>query len=191
MAMHVRSDLVSALGRGAHDAGLAAMFGGALFGRLAMHPALAEVSHPAERGKVVNDAWRRYGTVNSLGLAAVVGGWAGARAGEAADRSLSPRERRLARAKDVAVVAVAVTGVASALEGVRFGRMAPDGAVPLIDGNEASPAAPAPAARAKRALNALGGASLAAELALIGVNAALGQANFRRPPARRVLRRRY
>jgi hypothetical protein len=171
MAMQVRSDLVSALGRGAHDAGLAAMFGGALFGRLAMHPALAEVSHPAERGKVVNDAWRRYGTVN--------------------DRSLSPRERRLARAKDVAVVAVAVTGVASALEGVRFGRMAPDGAVPLIDGNEASPAAPAPAARAKRALNALGGASLVAELALIGVNAALGQANFRRPPARRVLRRRY
>ena len=41
--------------------------------------------------------------------------------------------------------------------------------------------------RAKRRLNVLGIASLAAELGLVGVNAALAQQGFRRPPRRRVL----
>src|SRR3954449_7579266 len=100
-----------AAARAAHDVGLAALFGGNLFGRLAMHPALEGVCGPEERGQVVNAAWRRYGTVNSLALAAVVGSWLSARG----DQSGS-----LTRAKDAAVAAVALTGVASAIAGVRF-----------------------------------------------------------------------
>jgi hypothetical protein len=41
--------------------------------------------------------------------------------------------------------------------------------------------------RMKRRLNALGLVSLAAELGLAGVNAALNQQSFRRPPRRRAL----
>src|SRR3954454_1790739 len=119
-----------------------------------MHPAVEWVSSPEERGKVVNEAWRRYGLFNSLGLAGVVGGWALERSGP-----MGPR--------DVAVAAVAVTGVASAIEGVRFGRSAPGGAVPLESGSSPSPSTPDPAARSKRVLNALGQASAIAELALI------------------------
>ena len=96
---------------------------------------------------------------------------------------------RLARAKDVLVGVVAVTGAATAVEGVRFSRDAPGGAVPLRDGDHTAEGAPPQAARRKRRLNALGAASLAAEVALVGVNAALGQQNFRRPPARRLARR--
>jgi hypothetical protein len=140
--------------RAAQDIGIALLFGGNLFGRRAMHPALEWVSSPEERGKVVNEAWRRYGAFNSLGLAGVVGGWALERSGP-----LGPR--------DAAVAAVAVTGVASAIEGVRFGRSAPGGAVPLESGSSPSPAAPEPAARSKRLLNALGQASALAELALL------------------------
>jgi hypothetical protein len=140
--------------RTAQDVGIALLFGGNLFGRRAMHPALEWVSSPEERGKVVNEAWRRYGLFNSIGLAGVVGGWALERSGP-----VGPR--------DVAVAAVAVTGVASAIEGVRFGRSAPGGAVPLESGSEPSPAASEPAARSKRLLNALGQASALAELALI------------------------
>ena len=191
MGLRVESDLVSSLARAAHDAGLAALLGGNLFGRWAMHPALADISNESERGQVVNHAWRRYGTVNSLSLAAVLAGWLGARAGETQDRWLSPRERRLARAKDVTVLAVAVTGVASAVEGVRFGRMAPEGAVALRDGNEPAPATPPRAARAKRVLKALGRASAATQLTLLAVEAGLAQASYRRPPARRLVRRRY
>ena len=61
---------LSQAGRAAHDLGLAGLLGGVLFGRMALHPAVAAISDPRERGEVVNAAWRRYGTVNSLSLAA-------------------------------------------------------------------------------------------------------------------------
>ena len=60
-----------------HDVGVGAIVGGNLFARVGMHPALREVSDPRQRGSVTNTAWRRYGTVNGLGLAAILTGWAG------------------------------------------------------------------------------------------------------------------
>ena len=187
----VPSDTLSGLGRAAHDAGLGVLIGGNLFGNLAMHPALADVSDATERGMVVNRAWGRYGAVHALALGSVVAGWAGARPNEAAPRWLSGRERVLARARDVATAAVAATGVATAVEGVRFSKSEPGGAVPLADGSTPADETPPGAARIKRRLNALSSASLAAQLALVAVNAGFSQQNFRRPPLRRVLRRRY
>ncbi|HET8952844.1 MAG TPA: hypothetical protein VFN44_20140, partial [Solirubrobacteraceae bacterium] len=148
-----------------------------------------EISDPAERGKLVNAAWRRYGAINSLSLLAVTGGWAGARLDEAANRRLSPPERRLALAKDVLVGVVAVSGLATAAEGMRFARTAPDGAVPLRDGDHAAAGASDASRRSKRRVSALGAVSLVAEAGLLGVNAALNQRNFRRPPARRLVPR--
>src|SRR5215208_2903231 len=177
---------LSQVGRAAHDIGLAGLLGGNLFGRLALHPSVTEISNSAERGKVVNAAWRRYGAVNTVSLLAVTTGWAGARATEAADRRLSPRERQLARARDVLVGVVAATGLVTAVEGVRFAKKAPGGAVPLRDGDHTAPEASDDQRRAKRRLNALGIASLAADASLVAVNAALNQENFRRPPARRL-----
>src|SRR3954465_859995 len=173
------------VGRAAQDLGLAGLLGGNLFGRLALHPSVTSISDERERGTLVNAAWRRYGTINSLSLLAVAGGWGGARAAEGGDRRLSPPERRLARAKDVLVGVVALTGVATAVEGVRFSRDAPGGAVPLRDGDYTADSAPTAAARRKRRPDPLRAASLAAEVALVGVNSALAQENFRRPPARR------
>ena len=141
--------------RAAQDVGIALLLGGNVFGRRAMHPAVEWISSPSERGKVVNDAWRRYGLFNSLGLAGVVGGWA-------LERRDSPDTLR-----DAAVAAVAVTGVASAVEGVRFARSSPGGAVPMHSGSEPSGDTPTGAAHTKRLLNALGQASAIAELALI------------------------
>jgi hypothetical protein len=189
--IRIPSDTVSSLGRAAHDAGLAALLGGNLYGRIALHPALADVSDAAERGRVLNRAWRRYGWINSAGLAAIIAGWTGARVNEAKPSSLSPRERRLAIAKDASVAAVAVTGLATALTGIRFAKAAPGGAVPIEDGNHPGPYTPDHAAKLKRRVNALSAASALSELTLVGVNAALGQANFRRPPLRRWLRRSY
>ena len=92
--------LLSEFGRAAHDVGLAGLLGGNLFGRIALHPAVTELADPTERGKLVNAAWRRYGTINSLSLAAVASGWIGARLNESANDRLTPDERRLAYAKD-------------------------------------------------------------------------------------------
>jgi hypothetical protein len=180
---------LSKVGRAAHDIGLAGLLGGNLFGRLAMHPSVTEISDQAERGKVVNAAWRRYGAVNSLSLAAVASGWFGARLRESAPSRLSEPERRLAYAKDALVAVVAATGLATAAEGMRFARMAPGGAVPLRDGDHAAPAASEPARRSKRRVNALSTANLVSEIALVAVNSALAQEGFRRPPARRFFRR--
>jgi uncharacterized membrane protein len=178
---------LSQLGRAAHDIGLAGLLGGNLFGRLALHPSVTHISDKAERGQVVNAAWRRYGTVNSLSLLALTSGWLGARLNEAGPSRLSPAERRLAVTKDVLVGAVTVTGLATAVQGVRFSRQAPGGAVPLDDGDHTAPEATAQQERAKRRLNVLGMVSLTAELGLAGVNAALNQQSFRRPPRRRAL----
>jgi len=180
---------LSQVGRAAHDAGLAGLLGGNLFGRFALHPSVTEISDPAERGKLVNAAWRRYGAINSLSLLAVTTGWAGARLDEAANRRLSPRERQLARAKDVLVGVVAVAGLATAAEGMRFAKTAPGGAVPLSDGDHAADGASEASRRSKRRVNRLGAFSLVAEAGLVAVNAALNQHNFRRPPARRLIPR--
>jgi hypothetical protein len=180
---------LSKAGRAAHDVGLAGLLGGNLFGRIAMHPSVTEISDPAERGKVVNAAWRRYGVINSLSLAAVATGWVGARLRESANAQLSDDERRLAYAKDALVGLVGVTGLATAVEGMRFARMAPDGAVPLTDGDHAAPSASAPARRSKRRVNVLSTANLISEVALVTVNSALAQEGFRRPPARRLIPR--
>jgi hypothetical protein len=181
--------LLSQVGRAAHDAGLAGLLGGNLFGRFALHPSVTELRDPAERGKLVNAAWKRYGAINSLSLLAVTTGWAGARLNEAENGRLSPEERRLARAKDVLVGVVTVTGLATAAEGMRFARTAPDGAVPLRDGDHAAAEASAASRRSKRRVNALGAVSLVAEAGLVAVNAALNQRTFRRPPARRLIPR--
>lgn len=183
------SVLASQIGRAASEVGMAGLLGGTLFGRLALHPAVSAISDPRERGQVVNAAWRRYGTVNALSLLAVTGGWLAARADEARDRNLSPRERRLARVKDGFVAATMVTGLATMVEGIRFSKLAPEGAVPLVDGDHTTAAATRSQTRAKQRLNVLGILSLGADLGLVATDAALSQENFRRPPARRLLSR--
>jgi len=191
MYLHLESDALSSAGRAAHELGVAALIGGNLFARVAMHPALGDISDERERGAVLNRAWRRYGTVNSAALGAVVAGWVGARASETRPALLSGPERRLASAKDVAVLATALTGVGSAVAGVSFARCAPGGAVPMHDGDDPVENTPPKAARLKRAAGVLGALHLASAVSLAVVNASLAQVNFRRPPARRLLRRRY
>jgi len=144
-----------------------------------------------ERGKVLNRAWRRYGTVNSIALTTLVAGWLPARLNEARPRWLSPAERRAAVAKDIAMGAVVLTGLASALSGVEFAQQAPGGAVPMQSGSAPAPETPPRAARLKHLVNTLGALNLGAEVALVVANATLSQIGFRRPPVRRVLRRRY
>jgi hypothetical protein len=185
-------ETINSAGRVAHDVGLGAILGGNLFARIGMHPALREVSDPRERGKVVNAAWRRYGTINSLALAALIAGWAGSRVGEADREGLSERECALRTARGAALAAVAVTGVAAGIQGVRFSGMEPEGAIPLEDGSEPEAGASRGESRAKRRLNLLGALHLASALTLAGVNALLreaGPAPGPRSRRRRFLRR--
>jgi hypothetical protein len=173
-----------------HDIGLAAWLGGSMFGKLALNPAVAHVSSRAERGKVVNAAWGSYRPVNATALAAVGGAWFAARLTEASGGRQSEVERELARVKDGLVVGALASGAATAVQGGRLSRQAPDGGVPIERGTEPAAETPKPAARIQRTLGLLSSANVAFGLALVAVNAMLAQQAHSRPPRRRALLRR-
>lgn len=186
-AVEVAGEALSYTARTAHDFGLVAWVGGSLFGRTALGPAIARVTSKAERGEVLTSAWRRWGMVDGVAVAAVSAGWLGARLGEARPANLTPREAAIARVKDELVIGSLLTSVASAILGARFSRQAPGGAVPVDSGAHSAPETPHRAARMQRIYQVLGPANLAAGLGVVAADAALAQEAFRRPAARRRL----
>lgn len=159
---------------------LAALIGGNLFGRVAMGPALSQIGDKTERGRVLNRAWRTYGTVNSLALLTLAASWFPNRRAELGVLWVSRSERALVLAKDTMVTGVVVTGIASAATGVGFAREAPGGAVPMESGHDPAPEASGRASDLKAALNRLGALNLAFEVGLVTVNVALLQRRTRR-----------
>jgi hypothetical protein len=158
----------------AHNIGLAASFGGQLFGKLALNPKLAVLSARDERGKMLNAAWNRYNVVNavSFGVAALT--WFLGRAG-VSGRSIDEEARNLVLAKDALFVAGALTGLASIFSGLRLTRQAPDGATPIQTGTEPAPDTPEEAAGLLRTVNVLGNLSLGIIASIIAVTTILSQ----------------
>ena len=179
------SDTLANTTRAAHDVGLAAWLGGAMFGKFAHNPALRRISSRPERGAVANAAWNGYNVVNMLGLGAAAAGWAAARATETRPDKLSPPERRLSLAKDGLMAASVATGIINGIQGARLAKLAPDGAVPVETGTEPAPETPPQAAKIQKSLGVLGTLNIASGAALVAVNGMLAQINHSRPPLRR------
>ncbi len=105
----------------AHDLGLAASIGGALFGRTALDPSLRLISDPSERDRVNEEAWKRYGRVTLASHVAIAAPWVVGRLLRSG-REVSASARSLTRAKDI-LLAISVASVAaSALLGRRMAR---------------------------------------------------------------------
>jgi hypothetical protein len=183
------SDTLANSTRAAHDVGLAAWLGGAMFGKFAHNPSLMKISDRAERGSVSNAAWNGYNPINALGLGTAAVGWAAARVTEARNGNLSGRERALSAAKDGLMASSLLTGVLSGVQGARLARQAPDGAVPVETGVKPAPDTPPKAAVIQRSLRVLGNLNIASGVALVAVNAILAQTNHSRPSRSRALRR--
>ena len=175
--------------RAAHDVGLAAWLGGAMFGKFAHNPSLEKISSHTERGSVSNAAWNGYNAINAAGLGAAALGWAAARFTEAKPSNLSNSERALSSAKDGLMAAAVVTGVASGVQGARLAKQAPDGAVPIETGTVPAAETPPKAARIQRSLGVLGSANILAGVGLVAVNAILAQTNHSHPAKKRALLR--
>jgi len=184
------SDTLAYVTRAAHDVGLATWFGGTMFGKFALNPAVEAVSDRAERGKVLNAAWNGYNVLNAAGLGAAAAGWAAARFTEANPVRMSATENALSVAKDGLMTAAVATGVANGIQGVRLARQAREGAVPVQSGTEPAPETPPTAAGIQRSLDVLGNINIGVGAALIAVNAILAQVNYSRPTTRRALLRR-
>lgn len=177
------SDTLSHSTRAAHDVGLAAWLGGAMFGKFAHSPALRRISSRSERGAVANAAWNGYNMVNALGLGAAAAGWVASRATETRPDKLSGRGRTLSAVKDGLMITSVATGVLNGIQGARLAKQAPDGAVPVETGTEPAPETPPRAARIQKSLGALGTVNILSGVALVAVNGMLAQTDHRRPPA--------
>ena len=171
--------------RAAHDVGLTAWLGGAMFGKFAHNPSLTKITNHYERGSVANDAWGRYNAISTVGMGAAVVGWAGARFTETQNARLTSTEQRLSQAKDGLMAVAVLTGVVSGVAGAALARQTPDGAVPVETGTVPAPETPESAARLQRVIGAASTLNIVSGVALVAVNGVLAQINYSHPPARR------
>jgi hypothetical protein len=93
-----------------HDLGLAAGFGGPLFGRLALTPAVKQIASREERDRVLDVAWRDYNVVDAISLLTMGVTWLAGRS-KFSGRAVDRRTRRLVIAKDVLVGSAIATGL--------------------------------------------------------------------------------
>jgi len=184
------NDTLAQSARAAHDWGLASWLGGSMYGQFALNPAVAQIDDKKERGKIVNAAWNRYNVINAVSLGSVAVGWFASRLTETRPDRLTETERRLAMAKDGLTVMALGTGIASAVQGAKLARQAPEGAVPIERGTKPAVETPPEAAKAQRTLAGLGLTNIASGVGLVVVNALMSQLEHSRPPLRRALLRR-
>ena len=104
------SDTVQDAAQVAHDVGLAAWLGGAMFGKFAHNPSLRLISSPADRGQVANAAWNGYNVVNALGRGSAAAAYVAARLTELQPVNLTDREQVLVTGMDVLMGTAVVTG---------------------------------------------------------------------------------
>jgi hypothetical protein len=183
------SDTVQDVAQVAHDLGVSAWLGGAMYGKFAHNPSLRQISSHEERGKVANAAWNSYNLINSVGLGAAAATYVAARFTELRTSNLTDRERRLVTAMDVSMGASVVTGVVNGVLGAALARQAPEGAVPVETGVKPAPETPTNAARIARALNVMGTLNIASGVLLAAENAVFRRGAFSRPATRRALLR--
>jgi hypothetical protein len=139
----------------AHELGLAASFGGVLFGKLALNPNLDVVESKPDRGKLLNKAWNRYNAVSIASTGTAIATWLAGR-GAIKGSAIDEEARNLVLAKDVLLAAAAATGLASVLSGLRLTRQAPKGATPIDSGASPAPEMSEEAAGLLRLVNVLG-----------------------------------
>ena len=155
-----------------HNLGLAAGFGGSLFGRLAFNPSVHVIKDHTERGAVVTRAWSRYNWMSSVGMGATALTWLIGRSFISAP-SFDKTGRALTLAKDVALGTTIAVGGASIVCNQLLSKIEPEGRVDIDAGNEASARTPEKARKLITTLNVLGNIGLFASAAVIAIDAAL------------------
>lgn len=156
----------------AHNLGLAACFGGQLFGKLALNANLDVLDDEADRGKLLNTAWNRYNAVNAASFATAAATWFPGRLG-LSGQEIDQQTRNLVLAKDALFAVGGLLGLASMIQGKSLAGQAPGGAVPIASGTTPSSRTPDKAATLLRSVNLLGDANIAVVGAIIGVTSLL------------------
>ena len=157
----------------AHELGLAASFGGLLFGKLALNPNLEVLENKFDRGKLLNKTWNRYNAVNAASVGTAIATWLTGRSAISGNLALDKEANNLVRTKDALLATAAATGLASIASGLQLTRQAPDGAVPIDSGVSPAPEMSDEAARLLRRVNMLGNVNIAVLGGVIAVSTIL------------------
>jgi hypothetical protein len=111
---------------------LATAFGGGLFARRAMKPAvIAEITDEKERGRVLAAAWNKYAVRNVPAHIVFTTTWLFER-NAILKLHIDRETRKLVSFKDVLITGALLTGIANAVVGQRLQRDYPDG-IPVSD----------------------------------------------------------
>ena len=157
-----------------HDLGLAACFGGTLFGKVVFNPSIGIIESAPQRGKVGGTAWNRFNVVNATSFIAAAATWLPGRLGLSTGE-MDGRTRDLVLAKDALMGVATSTGLAALIVQILLNRQAPRNAVPLKTGGAPAPEAGPRATVLQRAVGALGSANVAVFAALVAVTAMLSK----------------
>jgi hypothetical protein len=156
----------------AHNLGLAACFGGLLFGKTALNPSLSAIASEADRGKILNTTWNRYNAINVASFATAAATWFPGRLG-LSGKEIDQQTRNLVLAKDALFAVGALTGLASVIQGRALTGQAPEGAVPIESGTTPAATTPERAASLLRSVNQLGNVNIAVTGAILGITTVL------------------
>jgi hypothetical protein len=155
-----------------HELGLAAGFGGNLFGQLALNPAVAEIQSKRERGKVTHVAWDRYKTVNGASLALMAGTWIAGRT-VGGRRELGRTSRALTITKDLLVGGALVGGIGAIAFGYMLDREVKISNEPIQRGSRPAAETHKRVADLQRLTNGLGRLNVVMNAAVLAVTAVL------------------
>ena len=164
-----------AAARIAHDLGLAACFGGTLFGKVIFNSSLPAIGSKTARGRLGAAFWNRSNTINAAAFGVALATWLPGRLGLSGGGT-GQGSRNPELLKDTLMGAAASAGLAAVAAQISLNRRAPEGAVPLESGGVPAPEAGDTTALIQRAVGALGGVNVALFASLVAVTAVLRQA---------------
>jgi len=154
-----------------HDLGLAAGFGGNLFGQLALNPALKAIQSKKQRGQVSHIAWDSFKFVNIGALAAMAGTWLIGRT-VLSGWEVGRESRNLTLLKDALVTGAVVTGAGAVVTGFMLDAELKQGQS-IKSGGEPSADTPPRTARLQRLVNTFGSVNIALQASVLAVTAML------------------
>lgn len=138
--------------RSMHDLGLAAWFGGSLFGAVGLNSAVKDIRDPSDRALVSSSGWARFSPVNAIGIGAHLIGGAGLVLGN--QGRIKNQSGAGANTAVKTVLTIAAMG-ATAYSASLGAKVAEYGRVPAESGTDPSASTPPEVAKAQKQLKVL------------------------------------
>jgi hypothetical protein len=136
----------------AHELGLAATFGGILFGQSGLERSVGVLPNENDRSKVLDAAWKTYAVPKTVGLITTAATWLIGRS-LFSGKTFGRKMRRLIVAKDIALGVTVASGLAAQYVGQQISREQP---FPLDAQAKPTQGTPERAAQLERTVTVLG-----------------------------------